>query len=68
MAYTYDSVWAIGLALNYTAKMLLDSNETKHLEDFTYMDKELYNHLFDGLAKVDFFGASVSWLFKSSSR
>lgn len=60
MAYTYDSVWAIGLALNYTAKMLLDSNETKHLEDFTYMDNELYNHLFDGLAKVDFFGASVS--------
>ncbi|XP_071835077.1 gamma-aminobutyric acid type B receptor subunit 1-like [Apostichopus japonicus] len=68
MAYTYDSVWAIGLALNYTAKMLLDSNETKHLEDFTYMDNELYNHLFDGLAKVDFFGASGDVSYSNGER
>lgn len=60
MAYTYDSVWAIGLTLNYTTELLAASDYTKCLEDFTYSDNELYNYFFDGLATVDFFGASVS--------
>lgn len=62
VGYAYDAIWTIGLMLNRTVGMLKETNNIKRLEDFTYIDNEMYQLFFDGLAATDFFGATVNYI------